>query len=637
MKTRRLRQTLMDYMVIGISPALIMGMVGSMLFFLLAVFYQGQHEMRMHFIFAMFTMAIVLIARISMEEGIEYASMFGIALAVVTFMALMRFAQFSGPFARQSMLINCTLIGVVWWSAHKLTWDCTFIDDQQDASGEGLLQGLGLDSDTVAQQANQTPDGNAVAQSNSAASPNKAKKKSSPGWYQRMVSKRHRPHTPGVWVIYYAIAALPLFAFGQLLIPATQTAARLSAFRLICVYLACALGLLLTTSFLGLRRYLRQRNLQMPGDMAGVWLGLGGVMILTILLLCLFLPRPGAALTVSQLPFGIGSHGPQKTSPYAIGNDGPENSPDATRTSNSAQQPSESAQSSTQSPNQPTSDQPQSQESSSTQSNNGGQQSGQQPSGPQQPEQQQQQQQPGEQQPEADRNAPKFDERRSKQDSSQREPATEEPSERPSSDSKSTNTPQKSWDISQLVKSAPGWIGNLLKLVFFAGLVCLAVYFGWKNRARIAESLAQLWRDFWQLLSGLWGGKRRDESAEQQQESAATGPAPPAFASFKDPFNSGTAERASTEQLIRYSFEALEAWGRERGCPRAEGITPLEYVQRISQQFDSVGAETLVLGDLYSRVAYGREAIAPARRDDLRRLWQQMRAAERARVRADNA
>ena len=40
---RRLRQTLMDYMVIGISPALIMGMVGSLLFFLLTVFYHGQY------------------------------------------------------------------------------------------------------------------------------------------------------------------------------------------------------------------------------------------------------------------------------------------------------------------------------------------------------------------------------------------------------------------------------------------------------------------------------------------------------------------------------------------------------------------------------------------------------------------
>ncbi len=80
MATRQ-KQTLMDYMVIGISPALIMALVGSLLFFLLTVFYHGQYDGRLMFIFAMFVMAIVLIARISMEEGIEYATLFAIPLA----------------------------------------------------------------------------------------------------------------------------------------------------------------------------------------------------------------------------------------------------------------------------------------------------------------------------------------------------------------------------------------------------------------------------------------------------------------------------------------------------------------------------------------------------------------------------
>ena len=41
------------------------------------------------------------------------------------------------------------------------------------------------------------------------------------------------------------------------------------------IYVASGLGLLLTTSFLGLRRYLRQRRLEMPVTMAPVWLLLG--------------------------------------------------------------------------------------------------------------------------------------------------------------------------------------------------------------------------------------------------------------------------------------------------------------------------------------------------------------------------
>ena len=42
---------------------------------------------------------------------------------------------------------------------------------------------------------------------------------------------------------------------------------------------ASGLGLLLTTTLLGLRRYLRQRKLQMPGAMTGLWLGIGGALI----------------------------------------------------------------------------------------------------------------------------------------------------------------------------------------------------------------------------------------------------------------------------------------------------------------------------------------------------------------------
>ncbi len=210
---RRLRQTLMDYMVIGISPALIMGMVGSLLFFLLTVFYHGQHGARLNFIFAMFTLAVVLIARISMEEGIEYASIFAIALAVVTALAMARFVQIEGPLAGYSNLINWGLMAIVWWSAHKLTWDCTFIDDQQDASGEGLLQAVGFDSDTVEQQVQRSPAGRRRSRRtrHTVDSTSSGRSSGSPDWYQRMVQRRRRPHTPGVWVMYYALAALPLF------------------------------------------------------------------------------------------------------------------------------------------------------------------------------------------------------------------------------------------------------------------------------------------------------------------------------------------------------------------------------------------------------------------------------------------
>ena len=67
----RYDKTLADYLVIAVSPALIMALIGSLVFFLLEVFYQGNFDGRLHYILTLFIFAAVLIGRISIEEGIE--------------------------------------------------------------------------------------------------------------------------------------------------------------------------------------------------------------------------------------------------------------------------------------------------------------------------------------------------------------------------------------------------------------------------------------------------------------------------------------------------------------------------------------------------------------------------------------
>ena len=97
---------------------------------------------------------------------------------------------------------------------------------------------------------------------------------------------------------------------------------RRSAFWLLCIYVASGLGLLVTTSFLGLRRYLRQRRLEMPLEMAGVWLSLGAAMIVALLVVCTLLPRPNAEYSVTHLSFQIGSSDRLAPSRNAPGHDG---------------------------------------------------------------------------------------------------------------------------------------------------------------------------------------------------------------------------------------------------------------------------------------------------------------------------
>src|SRR5262249_40646445 len=94
---------------------------------------------------------------------------------------------------------------------------------------------------------------------------------------------------------------------GQSLIPAGDEGRRRYVFWLMIVYLGSGLGLLLTTSFLGLRRYLRQRKLPMPTSIAGAWLTTGGVLISVLLVVGELLPRPNAEYTLIDMESLAGS------------------------------------------------------------------------------------------------------------------------------------------------------------------------------------------------------------------------------------------------------------------------------------------------------------------------------------------
>jgi hypothetical protein len=136
MAKKRREKTLADYVVIAISPVLIMTLVGSLAFFLLELSYHGQFEIRMKWILFCFVSASVLVARIAIEQGKEHASLFGFALVGVVGFAAMRLVD--------NFLVAWVLLAVSWCCTWKLTWDCTLIDDDEDASGEGLLQAAGL-------------------------------------------------------------------------------------------------------------------------------------------------------------------------------------------------------------------------------------------------------------------------------------------------------------------------------------------------------------------------------------------------------------------------------------------------------------------------------------------------------------
>ncbi len=292
-------------MAIAINPVLVMGLVGSLIYFLLEVLYQGAYPDRLQFCLTMFIFAIVLISRIAMEEGFEHAAPFGLALAVVVALALNRFVDYGqGALRHFGWLINWGLMALTWWCAHQLTWDSTIIDDSEEVESQGLLETVGIDKATgqpVPEElsaADNTADAAAVSGGR--------RGRVLAGWEQ-ILNRKGRPHAPGVWVVYFSLASLPIFGIGQLLIPAANKPSRRVCVRTAVRVCRLRTGPAVDHQLSGAAPLSARRRLEMPPIMAGTWLVTGATLIVGLLLLVALLPRPNPEYAISELPLRFSS------------------------------------------------------------------------------------------------------------------------------------------------------------------------------------------------------------------------------------------------------------------------------------------------------------------------------------------
>jgi hypothetical protein len=626
---KKLYMTTADYLVIAVSPALIMALVGSLVYFLIDVFYDGQYEARLDYAFGLFVFAAVLIARISIEEGREYAALFALPLAVVMFLFLLRFVEHPSPF---SHLINLLLMVVVWWCADKLTWDSTVIDDDEDASGEGLMQRIGVDGPDSpggnrGEDQNRVPDGykeNELLET--------AVAKDLPIWQRlkRFVAGRKGPHTPGIWVLYFSLAALPLFGVGQHWIPVEDAWRRRYVFFLLLVYVASALALLVTTSFLNLRRYLRQRRVEMPLPIAGTWVGVGTVLIVIVMMLAMLIPRPGAEVAISRVPWQAGSPGGLSASRTSVNRDGGEE-PGDQKNATGGEATTDKGQG-----NQPPNGQPSDNKSndpdgkndsgkvqgkgekSSTDAKNGKQRddgkTGEKSDGTKQK---------GETTPE--KNIAKDG--KSDEGSSAKQEKSEAKKRTESNDSPKSATPPMSHAVDAIrnLSSSLGGLFGLLKILFYIAAAIFVGFCVWKYRQQIAQALADILR----ALRELFGG-RRTAAGEDESETSTDRPRLRSFSEFRDPFLTGQHSQMPPEELVRYTFAAFEAWANDRGRPRTPDCTPQELIGMAVEPKTPLHTEARKLVRMYGELAYASRCVPRQAADELRVVWQLMRSTSAA-------
>jgi len=506
-------KTLADHLVVSISPVLIMLLVGSLCFFLIDVLFRHADTGGVRWVMFWFVMAIVLVARIGIEQTQQHAFGYGAALAGATSIYLVAMYP--------AFLLGILVLGIVWWCAHKLTWDCTVIEDDDDASGSGLLQ-------------------TAVEAKSFLLTINKASKN------PKATPEQAKLHAPGLWVVYFSIGALPLFGLGQIMLPRDGTGSAHGGFYYLFTYVTAAAGLLLTTSFLGLRRYLRQRYLPMPSAIAVGWVRLGIGVAIFVLVGALFLPRPGVSAAWSGFSHQV-DHRLRQASDYALrlsphgkgeGRQGSEAKPD--------------------SGNQP----PQ------TTAKDG--------------------------KPEAG--------------------SGQSPTPQPNGD-----TQKETGETGQPGGEGPSSIFRWFKMLFWLAVLALAGWWIYRRRVLIWQIARSIYAAVMKFFADLFQGGslvRRPVTAEKTQS-----PGGRRFASFTNPFLKGENTSWSREQLVLYSYEALQAWAEEHGIKPRPEQTSREFCAELGQSFPDMTTDLQQLSRLYSQAAYRLAVPEGSDLEPVKNLW----------------
>lgn len=674
----KLDKTLADYMAIAITPALIMLLTGSLVWFLAELGYDGGRPTRIRWILFWFVIGAVLVARIAIENGRAHAAMFLAGLAGATSLTIFKFAP-------DAPLVPIICLGVVAWCADKLTWDCTLIDESEDASGEGLLQVAG-----VADEAELTDDAADSAGSPDAASTNsnppdenrKNAEKKVPFWKRLFVNESERagkPHAPGLWVVYFSLAALPLYGFGQVWIPSTDVASRHFAFQCLLVYVGAALGLLLMTSFLGLRRYLRQRNLEMPGAMAATWIGMGSAISIGILVVAMLLPRPEGDYSIAEAIDYV-SEEVQEASDWAFldddggegegqlsgpadedaekgsatdsdqqgkpggekpGNqvaqnaqdgDGGDQQGEGENGQQSGDKQGEGEQGEGEQTAQNDSESSKSDPSGQTQSSGGGEQKDGQQSDPQSNQQTAQNEDSGNEQqsqsgePSDNQSGdPQSDEEKSDDQLAQNdaEESGDDAAEENSGDEEAAEAEQAASEP----ESDSSWMdtiaenmGTLFKWLIYGAIAAAVIYMAIKNWPAVVIFFRNLWAE----LLGIFGRKPATITDDGEADSEEPVAPPRPFSDFRDPFRSGKASQSSPGELVRYTFEALQAWAFENNCGRTPDQTPMEFGQRLQSRRMKISKEAHEVSLLYAEVAYGGLRPDNSSVATLQKLWRKL-------------
>jgi Domain of unknown function (DUF4129) len=639
-------------------------MISGLVNFLVMLFYQGNFPARVTWTLFFYTMGAVAIARIAIEQTRAYAHGYAFILGIAGFFVM------SGYLG--SVVFTALILFIISFLADRIVHDCTLIDETADASGQGLVD---FGKDLVHAHLNKPesePVATASGESSSTNSDSPATKK----------AKFRSTHQPGRTVMWLALAALPLFGLGQFMLrddPATWERAKF----LLAIYLFASLSLLVTTSFLGLRRYLRQRGADMPGNVSVGWIAGGLLSILMILFVAYLAPVPGQLLASVKIPDFLDSPDDQQASRYGWGDEGAQrqseddatvnqptgeedtppsgefqqgakpgeadhgNAKDAPAGTDPGGKKQGGSKSSETESSKSEASEPQSKQSQSSQpkSDMGQEQSGskQEPNASgKKNEQSQDSSQPKPENQANEENTKKNSDNKQPQESKQQDDSKsgddakdspkQEQSDEPRDDDQTRKSDDESKDSDEnkqepKTSNQPSGKNAAQRSMeaISSSLPAISGLLRWLIMLGLMTIIAfYVWKNYEALLEwwrSLFG--LPPSTAVHGNEDVIDSmkePPPRSFSSFENPVGRENDPR----RAVVITFQAFEAWSREQGWRRIKDETPSEFLKRISVAIPQAAEPAGQIVDAYNRIVYGRGNASSADIRAVNLIWSLM-------------
>jgi hypothetical protein len=577
---------ILDRLFGTVGLALIVFLMVSLTFFILARFSLSSQWTSLHWLLFWEVLATVLVSRMFLIDDLK--KVVGGYSFVLGMLIWVPFALMGGVI----LGIVTVLMIFVGWFTYKITWDVTDLGEREEDE-DGLLASVGLKkelnpgnknvSESWGDTREESTEFNYEAEEVLAELKDQKPKKVKGGKGR------------GIWVLYFLFGSIPVFGFGG----STQNSddPNLGKYFLLClcIYLASCISLLMTTSFLTIRSDLRRRNLSMPMFTAGFWLFSGLFLLIFCFVFASLLPRPQGFLDPIAFVLSKGQDKDQDASNYAKSSDKSgkgEGNPGEKEGDKGS--PKDGNQKSNQSP-QDKENKGKSKESGKGESDSGGKGGGKSSS---------------------KEGTPKSDQGKnseSKSDANQKSNST--PNQEPPS------SPPPSFNIPGLDKMMAA-LEVILKVVFAVGTFLFVLYvvvyklsysFGW------ADDLLDWFRNLFD-----WMDRSKKKKKQEDVANATIADETLPFEEFDNPFDRKDWQKSSLRELTGYTWKALLAWCKAQNISIPNGCTPSDLEDIISNQLPRIEPAYFAFKQVLLNVQYSNNSNDPKGVATTQNLWRHM-------------